>query len=388
MEINIMMKGEPEELREALTRTAGTLATSPFDIVASARPRPSSSVTVLLDPTQQRGLQEIYPTPQCTSRGPSLDGTDAKPKMRPQPFSAFSLPQPPQALQLLRGRSTQPGIADGHANSSSATGTPQSTSKPSMSDADQLRGLVLVTSYLNVNRNAASRRVDPDKDFPASVGTCGNLEQRAALIEDHRENGNGDHHSEKLFLPPPHLQLNVTIHAKMKADHDSYFRTGGPNPQHRDRQEEVRGILPWSQYLINWDDIEIPNFPVHNSMKQHIQALSASAEMHINDSALFEYDPSTDSGTASDAAAVRRYYLLTSNSLVTREAPLVSRSDTLMIWAHATDVGNLFGILRQRDVRPMEHLEVPGCNIFYAFGHGLYGHEWDNHNVASPLQLG
>ena len=33
------------------------------------------------------------------------------------------------------------------------------------------------------------------------------------------------------------------------------------------------------------------------------------------------------------------------------------------------------GILRQRDVRPMEHLEVPGCNIFYAFGHRLYGHE-------------
>ena len=34
MEINITMKREPEELREALTRMAGTLGTSPFDIVA------------------------------------------------------------------------------------------------------------------------------------------------------------------------------------------------------------------------------------------------------------------------------------------------------------------------------------------------------------------
>ena len=119
-------------------------------------------------------------------------------------------------------------------------------------------------------------------------------------------------------------------------------------------------------------------------MKQYIQALSASAEMHITDSALLEYDPSTDS-TTSVAAAVRRYYLLTSNSLVTREAPLVSRSDKLMIWAHATDVGNLLGILRQRDIHPMEHLEVPGCNIFYALGHRLYGHVWDNHNVARVL---
>ena len=95
-------------------------------------------------------------------------------------------------------------------------------------------------------------------------------------------------------------------------------------------------------------------------------------------SALLEYDPSTDRGTASDAAAVRRYYLHTSNSL-TREAPLVSRSGKLMIRAHDTDVGNLLGIFR-----PMEHLEVPGCTFFYAPGHRLYGHEWDNHK--SPLQ--
>ena len=59
MEINITMKREPEELREALTRIASTLGTSPFDIVASVGPRPSSSVAVL-EPVQQRGLQELY----------------------------------------------------------------------------------------------------------------------------------------------------------------------------------------------------------------------------------------------------------------------------------------------------------------------------------------
>ena len=36
--------------------------------------------------------------------------------------------------------------------------------------------------------------------------------------------------------------------------------------------------------------------------------------------------------SARRAIPVRRYYLLTSNSLVTREALLVSRSDKLMIW--------------------------------------------------------
>ena len=56
-----------------------------------------------------------------------------------------------------------------------------------------------------------------------------------------------------------------------------------------------------------------------------------------------------------------------------------------MIWVHATDVGNLLGILRQRDIDCMEHLEVPGCNIFYALGHLLYGHEWGNHDVARVL---
>ena len=74
-----------------------------------------------------------------------------------------------------------------------------------------------------------------------------------------------------------------------------------------------------------------------------------------------------------------------SNDLIVKEAPLVTESDKLMLWAHVTDVGNLLTILRQRDLRPMEHLDVPGCNIFYALGHRLYGHGWDNHNVARAL---
>ena len=36
-------------------------------------------------------------------------------------------------------------------------------------------------------------------------------------------------------------------------------------------------------------------------------------------------------------------------------------------------------------MRPIDPLEVPGCNKFYALGHRLYGHEWDNHNVARVL---
>ena len=43
-------------------------------------------------------------------------------------------------------------------------------------DVDQR--LVLATSYLDVNHNAVSQQVDPDKDFTVSVDTCGNSDPR------------------------------------------------------------------------------------------------------------------------------------------------------------------------------------------------------------------
>ena len=112
-------------------------------------------------------------------------------------------------------------------------------------------------------------------------------------------------------------------------------------------------------------------------MKQYIQALSASAEMHITDRALLEFDPCIDRGTTRDATAVRRYYLLTSNS-----SPHGQRHGfpDLINW-------KLLGILQQRHTALMD-LEVPGCNIFYALGHRLYGHErvlYNTHNSAKNL---
>ena len=70
---HITMKGEPEELREALTRMAGTLGISPFNIFASARPRPSSSVAVL-HPAKQRGLDGGHHSGQAEAHA-WLEGT-------------------------------------------------------------------------------------------------------------------------------------------------------------------------------------------------------------------------------------------------------------------------------------------------------------------------
>ena len=80
------------------------------------------------------------------------------------------------------------------------------------------------------------------------------------------------------------------------AVHDSCCPKRADRHRHRDRQEDdlSSGLSSWcprrrtstihmirqvTQFLVNWEEFEIlPNFPVHNSMKQYVQALVASAE--------------------------------------------------------------------------------------------------------------
>ena len=81
-----------------------------------------SSTPQAIPPREQRvilhldGLVGGHHSGQAGAK-PGWNGRETK--MRPQPFSAFSLPQRHHAGQLLRSRSAQPGVADGHASSSS-----------------------------------------------------------------------------------------------------------------------------------------------------------------------------------------------------------------------------------------------------------------------------
>ena len=84
----------------------------------------------------------------------------------------------------------------------------------------------------------------------------------------------------------------------------------------------------------------------------------ASAEIRICGGVLLEHDPATDRGSPSTPESIQRFYFLTSIVLIVKEAPLATRNDKLMLWAHATDVGNLLSIPRQRALRPTEHLWV------------------------------
>ena len=250
--------------------------------------------------------------------------------MPPRPFSAFSLPRRPHAGQLVRGRSTQPGAADGHASSSSATGSFRPTSKPTVRSRTPVRrrptfGASSGDLLPGREPQRRERASGSGRALPANVSTSGNLQQRASPTEDQPENGNG-HHNEKLLLPLLHLQPHVTIFAKMKADHDNSFRLGGANPQHRDRQEVVAAHSfgpratagrattgtknlarhvphphvpagrPVPHQLGRHRDPQFPGAQLHEAV--HPGPQSVSRDAHHRQHPL-EYDPSTDGGTAS-----------------------------------------------------------------------------------------
>ncbi|CAE7824317.1 unnamed protein product [Symbiodinium sp. CCMP2592] len=116
------------------------------------------------------------------------------------------------------------------------------------------------------------------------------------------------------------------------------------------------------QFRVNWRNIEIQQFPIHDSTKQHVDALCAAAEFRINSGVLLEHD-------------------------LTWDPPLPTRQEKILFWSHATDVGALWHMLKQRDMRPMNAHGVAafGCNIFYALGHEMSGSDIDEHNLTRVI---
>ena len=119
-------------------------------------------------------------------------------------------------------------------------------------------------------------------------------------------------------------------------------------------------------YLVDWDCFEVQQYPLHDTMKQYVEALCASARFRITGGVLLEPDLAWDRGSDSTPETMRRYYFLQSHDVITRDPPLPTRSERILFWSHATDVGALWNMPKGRDMLPMNAhgVEKLRCNIF------------------------
>eukprot|EP00439_Symbiodinium_sp_Y106_P070468 s558_g12.t1 len=92
-------------------------------------------------------------------------------------------------------------------------------------------------------------------------------------------------------------------------------------------------------YAVDWDCFEVQQYPIHDNMKQYVEALCASARFRITGGVLLEPDLAWDRGSDSTPETMRRYYFLQSKDVITRDPPLPTRSERILFWSHATDVG-------------------------------------------------
>ena len=68
---------------------------------------------------------------------------------------------------------------------------------------------------------------------------------------------------------------------------------------------------------MDWCSVEIPNYPIHNSVKQRVNALCAAARIRINGGVLLEHDTTWDRGGEPTEETVHRYcYLSSTHTLV------------------------------------------------------------------------
>ena len=84
---------------------------------------------------------------------------------------------------------------------------------------------------------------------------------------------------------------------------------------------------------------------------------------------------------------MRRYYYLRSEDISVRDPSLPTKAERILFWSHATDVGALWSMLKDRDMLPMNAhgVEKFGCNICYALGHEVTGSEIDEYNISRVI---
>ena len=140
-------------------------------------------------------------------------------------------------------------------------------------------------------------------------------------------------------------------------------------------------------YAVDWESFEVQQYPIHDNMKQYVEALCSSARFRITGGVLLEHDLAWDRGGDFTPETMRRYYFLQSQDVITKDPPLSTKSERILFWSHATDVGALWNMLKNRDMLPMNAhgVEVFVCNIFYALGHEVSGSEIDEYNISRVI---
>ena len=69
---------------------------------------------------------------------------------------------------------------------------------------------------------------------------------------------------------------------------------------------------------------------------------------------LLEHDLTCDRGGDPTPESMCRLYFLQSQGLIARDPPLPTKSERILFyWSHATDVGALWNMLKDRDMLPM-----------------------------------
>ena len=144
-----------------------------------------------------------------------------------------------------------------------------------------------------------------------------------------------------------------------------------------------------NQYNINWSSFEVQGFELPRQSQQYIQAIACACRFGIQRGILLEHDYGSDRGLCTwdnpNPELLYPYYLLTSQDLTVKDAPLPSRENQMLFWAHATTVGGLHSILKFRNMAPMEAHNVPNNNTFYAIGHPMCGGPEDDWSIARVI---
>ena len=310
----------------------------------AAAPRPAPSVA---------GNQPASSSMRSTSARRSRSRTPARSPARPRRTA------PPTTTR----RSTPPATRRTSSPAARRT-SPTSTRRTS--------------SPVAISRRATASSRQPRPTTPDSRGTSPQQRPRVLLIPKRRRDDS------RLEPELPELpDLRDLRDPRRQDDRRDVARRGSQRSSRR-QPAPPRDL---SYYLIDWAAIEIPNFPIRNSMKQYITALAAHSDFKITGGVLLERDVTWDRGGEPNNETMHRYYYLSSTDIMTRSAPLPTEENRLMFWTHACDVGSLAAMLKERDMKPMNAHGVAafGCNIFYAMGHEIFGTDIDEYSVARCL---
>ncbi|CAE7248271.1 unnamed protein product [Symbiodinium sp. CCMP2592] len=382
MEINIQIKNaQPEDLLQAFAALSGgaassTTAASPTAAYTSDQGRPPlkkirkeartttaatrRSPSLLFSQEELQALQAANPhgtTQDSTAEDTeqSAVGSGAKAKRKAQPFSAF---------RKHEGRTMR----------SSA-----------YAETFIFVGIARATTSTTTNNGKCKTRQTPageKENHGLQIPKTQSLTKEPHRLKDHQTAGG-------IKIQIAHSQDKIQI---SRSQDNIQISCSQDNIQISLPQDnsEIQGIGPQQHrhfHSTKDTDIEIPQFPIHDSTKQYVDALCAAAEFRINHGVLLEHDLTWDRGGDPTPETMRRFYFLQSSDLTLQDPPLPTRQEKILFWSHATDVGALFNMLTERNMRPMNAHGVAafGCNIFYALGHEMSGSDIDEHNLTRVI---